>query len=96
MIITNILRTRATAGNHTQRQWLLVTQAVLTPVSVVSGSLSIHRFCHPDVTRLEGAMARLLELYWWNTRPCINASDMEMVRYATRRVAKALAEAPQW
>jgi hypothetical protein len=31
-----------------------------------------------------------------NRRPFISASDVETVSYATRRVAKALAEAPYW
>jgi len=32
----------------------------------------------------------------WNRWPFICASDLEMVSYATQRVAKALAEAPHW
>jgi len=32
----------------------------------------------------------------WNRRLFMSASDLEMVCYATRRVAKALAEAPHW
>jgi len=32
----------------------------------------------------------------WNRWPCISASDLEMVSYAKRRAAKALAEAPHW
>jgi len=32
----------------------------------------------------------------WNRQPLMSASDLEMVSYATRRVAKALAEAPHW
>jgi hypothetical protein len=32
----------------------------------------------------------------WNRRPFMSASDLETVSYATRRVAKALAEAPYW
>ena len=32
----------------------------------------------------------------WNRRPCLSASDLETVRYATRRVAKALGEGPHW
>jgi hypothetical protein len=31
-----------------------------------------------------------------NRRPFMSASDMDMVGYAMRRVAKALAEAPHW
>jgi hypothetical protein len=31
-----------------------------------------------------------------NRRPCISASDLETVSYATQRVLKALAEAPHW
>jgi len=48
------------------------------------------------MTRLVFATGRLLELYMWNTRPFMSASDLEMVRYATRHVAKALAEGPHW
>jgi hypothetical protein len=41
-------------------------------------------------------MGRLMELNMWNRRPLMSASDLEMVSYTTRRVAKALAEAPHW
>jgi hypothetical protein len=95
-IITNPLRTRATEKNQRQRQWQLQPQAVSTPRSMVSGSRSIHRFGHSDMTRLVFATGRLLELYMWNRRPFMSASDLETVSYATRRVAKALAEAPHW
>jgi len=40
------------------------------------------------------ATDRLLELYMWNGRPFMSASDFEMVRYATQLISKALAEAP--
>jgi len=93
-IITKPLRTRPTERNQRQRQWQLQTQAGSTPRSVVSGSRSIHRFGHSDMTRLVFAMGRLLELYMWNRRPFMSASDLETVSYATRCVAKALAEAP--
>jgi hypothetical protein len=46
------------------------------------------------MTRLVFATSRLLELYMWNRRPFMSASDLETLSYATRRVAKALAEAP--
>jgi len=68
--------------------------AVSTPQSVVSGSRSIHRFGHSDMTRFVFAMGRLLELYMWNGQPFMSASDLEMVSYVTQRIAKALAEAP--
>jgi len=32
----------------------------------------------------------------WNRRPFMSATDLETVSYATRRLAKALAEAPHW
>jgi len=48
------------------------------------------------MTHLEFAMGRLLKLYMWNRRPFMSASDLETVSYTTRRVAKALAEAPYW
>jgi len=95
-IITNPLRMRATEKNHRQRQWQLQPQALSTPRSKVSGSRSIHRFGHSDMTRLVFATGRLLELCIWNRRPFMSASDSEMVSYATRRVAKALAEGPHW
>ena len=37
-----------------------------------------------------------MELYMWNTRPFMSASDFEMISYATSRTAKGLAEAPHW
>jgi hypothetical protein len=46
--------------------------------------------------RLVFATGRLLELYMWNRRLFMRASDFETVSYATRCVAKALAEAPYW
>jgi len=48
------------------------------------------------MTRLVFATGRLLELYMWNRRPSMSASNFQAVRYTTRRVAKALAEAPYW
>jgi len=42
------------------------------------------------------ATGRLLELYMWNRGPFMSPSDMEMVSYATRHVAKSLSEAPYW
>jgi len=95
-IITNPVRTRATEWNQRERQWQLQTQVVSTPRSVVSGSGSIHRFGHSDMTCLVFATGRLLELYMWNRRPFMSASDLEMVSYATRHVAKTLAKAPHW
>jgi hypothetical protein len=44
--------------------------------------------------RLVFATGRLLELYMLNRQPFMSASDLETVNYATRRVTKALAEAP--
>ena len=32
----------------------------------------------------------------WNRRPFMSASDLEMVSYPMRRVAKVLAEGPHW
>jgi len=95
-IITNLLRTRATEMNQRQRQWQLQRLTVSTPRSVVSGSRSIHRFGHTDMTRLVFATGRLLELNMWNIWPFMSASDLETVSCATRCVAKALAEAPHW
>jgi hypothetical protein len=89
--ISNPLRTRATECNQRQRQWQLQPQAVSTPQSVVSCSRSIHRFGHSDMTPLVFAMGTLIELYMGNRRPFMSASDLEMVCYATRCAAKALA-----
>ena len=96
MIITNPLRTRATESNQRLRQWQLQTQAVSTRRSVVTGSHSIHRFGHSDKTHLVFATGWRLELYMWNRHPFISARDLDMVSYATRRVANILAEAPDW
>jgi len=63
---------------------------------MVSGSRSIHRLGHSNMTRLVFATGRLLELYMWSRRQFMRASDVEKVSYATRRVVKALAEAPHW
>jgi len=41
-------------------------------------------------------MGRLMELYMWNRWRLISASNLEMVGYATRSIAKALAQAPHW
>jgi len=87
---------RATERNQRQRQCQLQPQAVSTPRSVVSGSRSIHRIGHSDMTFLVFASGTLLEHYMWNRWPFISASDLETVSCATRRVAKALAEAPHW
>jgi len=48
------------------------------------------------MTRSVFETGRLLELYMWNRWPFMSASDLEMVSYATRCVAKALAEGPHW
>jgi len=37
-----------------------------------------------------------MQLYMWNRQLFMSACDLEMVSYATRRVAKALAEGPHW
>jgi len=95
-IVTNPLRTRVTEKIQRQGQWQLQPQAVSTPRSMVSSSRSIHRFDHWDMTRLVFATGRLQELYMWNRRPFMSASDFETVRYAMRRVSKALAEGPHW
>jgi hypothetical protein len=95
-IITNPLRTRATEQIQRQGQWQLQPQAVSAPRSMVSGSRSMHRVGHSDMTRLVFATGRLLELYMWNSRPFVSASDLETVSYATRCVSKALAEGPHW
>ena len=95
-VITNQLRTQVTEMNQRLRQWQLQPQAVSTPRSTVSGSRSIHRFGHSDMAVLVFAIGRLLELYMWNRPPFMSASDLETISYATRRIAKASAEAPHW
>jgi len=95
-IITNPVRTRATENNERQRLWQLQMQVVSTPRSVVTGSRSINRFGHSDMTRLVFATGWLLELNMWIRWPFMSANDLETVSYATRGVAKALAEAPHW
>jgi len=94
--ITNPLRTQATARNQRQTQWQFQPLAVSTPWSVVSGSCSIHRFGHSDMMCHALATTRLMELYMLNRWRFMSASDLEMVSYATRHAAKALAEAPHW
>jgi hypothetical protein len=61
---------------------------------MVYGTRSIHQFGHSDMMRLVFATGRLLELYKWNRRLFMSASDVETVGYAMRRVSKALAEDP--
>jgi len=92
--LTNPLCTRPAENNQRQRQCQLQLQVVSTPRSMVSGSRSIHRLGHSGRTRLVFAMGRLLDLYMWNRRPFMCASDLETVSYAMRRVSKALAKAP--
>jgi len=94
--IPNPLQTPATEMNQRLRQWQLQPQAVSTPQSMVFASGSIHQFGHSDMTRLVFAKGRLLELYTRNRWPFMRASNLEMVSYATRRAAKASAEAPHW
>jgi hypothetical protein len=48
------------------------------------------------MTRLVFAMGRLLEHYMCNRQPFRSASHLEIVSYATQRIAKAFAETPQW
>jgi len=48
------------------------------------------------MTHLEFGTGRDLHLYMWNRPPFMGASNLEMVSYEMRRVAKALAEAPHW
>jgi hypothetical protein len=74
----------------------LQPQAVSTPRSMASGSRTIHRFVHSDMTRLVFAPGRLLELYMWTRLQFMSVRDLETVSYAIRRIAKALAEAPHW
>jgi hypothetical protein len=95
-MITYPLRTRATERNQRQRQWQSQPQAVSTPQSVVSGSRSIHRFGHSNMTCFVFSTGRLLEIDLWNRRQFMRVGDLETVCCATRRVAKALAEAPYW
>jgi len=90
------MRTRATERNRRERQWQMQLQVVSTPRSVVSGSRSIHRFGHSNMTSLVFVKGRILELYMWKRVLFISACDLERVSCATRRVAKSLAEDPHW
>ena len=94
--IRNQLRLQATERNHRHRQWQLQPEPLSTPQSVVCGNASNHRFGHSNMTRLVFAMVRLMDLYIWNRLPFINASDLEMGSYTTKRPVNALAEAPHW
>ena len=95
-IIPYLVQTQAIERNQRQRQWQLQMQAVSTPRSVVSGSRSIHQVGHSNMTRLVFPTGRLMELYIWNRRPIMSASEVETVSYPTRHVAKSLAEAQHW
>jgi len=83
VIIPNPLRTRATERNQRQRQWQLQPKAVSTPLSMVRGSRSIHRFGNSEMTCLVFATGRLRELRMWNRLPVMSASKLEMVSYGT-------------
>jgi len=63
---------------------------------MVSGRRVIHPFGHSDITRVVFATARHVELYMWNRRPFMSATDLERVSYATRRGSTAFAEGPHW
>jgi hypothetical protein len=63
---------------------------------MVSSSCSIHRFVHSDMTCLVFSTGRFPDLDMQTIQPLMSATDWEMVSYATRHVAKALAEAPHW
>jgi hypothetical protein len=96
IIITNPLRTGATEKSQRHSQWQVQLQAVSTPRSMVSSSCSIHRFVHSDMTCLVFSTGRFPDLDMQTIQPLMSATDWEMVSYATRHVAKALAEAPHW
>jgi hypothetical protein len=63
---------------------------------MVSGICSINRFCHPDMTRLVFPMGRLRKVYMPNRCLLIWEGDVATVSNATRRIAKALDDAPHW
>ena len=83
-------------GLQRQRQWQLQQQAVSTPPSIVSVSHSIPQLGYTDMMSLVIATVRVLELNMGNQWLFMNASDTEMVSYATWGVVKALAEALHW
>jgi hypothetical protein len=95
-IITNTLQMRATARFQSQRQWQPQLQVASTPHLAVSGSRSIHRFGHSDMTHLAFSTGILLELCMWDRRPFPSGSDLGRVSYATGCVAKPVAQAPNW
>jgi hypothetical protein len=94
VIITNPLRMRTRESTHRRRPWELQLQAESTPRSIVSSSCSIHPFGYSDMTGLVLATGRLLTLYMWNRQPLMCGSDLEMVTYTTRHIAKALPQGP--
>jgi len=75
-IVTNPLYTIAIEKNRRQVQWKLQPPVVSTAQCMVSGSRSIQQFAHWDKTRHMFKMGRLLELYMWNRRPLISASEL--------------------
>jgi hypothetical protein len=48
------------------------------------------------MTCLVFATGRFLELYMWNRRLFMSASNLETVSYATRHVSKVIAEGLPW
>jgi hypothetical protein len=96
VIMTNPLQTRATGQTQWQMQWQLEPQVVTTPRSIVSHSHSNHRVGHSDMTPLVFSTGRLLELSMCNRRPFTSANKFETVNHWTRRISKAVAEAPHW
>jgi len=95
-IITNAPQIQATEWNQRSRQWQVQLQTVSTSQSIVSGSRSIQRFGHSDMTHPVFATGRLLALYMWNRRPFRSASDLEIVSNTTQHVAKPLVATPHW
>jgi len=63
---------------------------------MVSGSRSIQRLGDSNMTHPVFATGRIMEPDMWNRWPVMCVSDLEMVGYATRRVAKAFADAQHW
>jgi len=96
MTIPNPPTTQATEQHQRQKQWQLQLLTVSTPSSVVSGCRIIHRIGYLDMTLLDCATGRLMELNMWNRKLFKSVSNLEMVSYATLCAANPLADTPHW
>jgi len=89
----NPLQIRAPERNQWQTQWQLQLQAVSTLWSAVSSRSSMQQFDHYGMMQLLFGTGRLMEHAMWHRLPWMCESNLVVVHYAMRRIAKALAEA---